>query len=62
MDLTKFHAMISKATRVLGSKDPYFVAFGPKDHTIRAFWAILGRSVGVMAFQVKSEDEYFGVL
>ena len=24
-----------------GSKDTYFKAFGPSDHTIKSFWAIL---------------------
>ena len=29
----------------LGSKDSYFKAFGPKDHTIYGFWAILSLRV-----------------
>ena len=37
----------------LGSKDSYFQAFGPKNHTIQGFWAILslGVSRALQVFQ-----------
>ena len=37
----------------LGSKDSYFKAFGPKDHTIQGFWAILSLRVGVQGSEFR---------
>ena len=34
----------------LGSKDSYFKAFGPKDQTIKGFWAILSLRVKCSTF------------